>query len=628
MRFFNWVQGVIVGLSGVVAEVTGENRLAVDTKPATDNAAVSAYGLPKVSFEGVQKAIKWSEATLQINFVETQTGSGAMSIAAPNVLVTNSGAATSSSIAYRSKQPIRQSVTKGLLFRNPLIFPDAGVAGNVREIGLYNPASQNGWLLRLNGTAFQFVVFNNGVETINSDSSTWDVPFTLDTNLHLYEIQTKSVASGDFDIFIDKILVHTIKNLGVAAGPLSSSTDNPIWIRNENTTNATDVRMNIAPTSILNEGEEQVIVSDGTRNILLNSSRRVLVQGAGSPLMGEKFATPLDTVNRWDPTVVGAAAWTQPVDTYTLFLSTTTAATDFVELSFRENNLEETTGGFAEFEVGAKFGDTLEPGNIREWGYEDSTGLNGVFFRVNGTSLEFVNLKGGVEAITSLADSLPNLNFHLYRIEHLGAGKIAGYIDGNQVVDFAPAAVSQVGAAEKKPFVRMYNNAVLAGTPTDSEFHWIRLLDQSGTRTTIVGIDDNNIFRQVRVNTSGRLLVSQEPPTPPAATTPVDIREKGTISGTVDTLYTITNGTTLTIQRLSGGAETSNAGHVIELYDDPNGDLSVLNIIDDIYVNGASDQKDLLGDFIGDGIRRILLRRRAFGGGTNEVTGIWQGYET
>jgi hypothetical protein len=79
---------------------------------------------------------------------------------------------------------------------------------------------------------------------------------------------------------------------------------------------------------------------------------------------------------------------------------------------------------------------------------------------------------------------------------------------------------------------------------------------------------------------------------------------------------------------MSAGAQSSNSGHIIELFDDPNGDLSVLNIIDDIYVNGSSNQKDLLGDFIGDGIRRILLRRRAFGGGNNDVTGIWQGYET
>lgn len=114
----------------------------------------------------------------------------------------------------------------------------------------------------------------------------------------------------------------------------------------------------------------------------------------------------------------------------------------------------------------------------------------------------------------------------------------------------------------------------------------------------------------------------------PPATTAVKITEKSSISGTVDSLYTITSGKTLTIQKLSGGAEASNSGHIIEAYDDPNGDLSVLNIIEDIYVNGDSNSKDLLGDFVGNGTRRFLLRRRSFGGGTKEVTGIWVGYET
>jgi hypothetical protein len=99
------------------------------------------------------------------------------------------------------------------------------------------------------------------------------------------------------------------------------------------------------------------------------------------------------------------------------------------------------------------------------------------------------------------------------------------------------------------------------------------------------------------------------------------------MSGTVDTLYTITNAKTLYIQRLSGGAETSTRGSIVELFYDPNGDLSVLTPIEDIYVNGSSDQKDLFEPFAGNGTRRILLRRRQFGGGFYEITGRWEGYE-
>jgi hypothetical protein len=296
------------------------------TKYSTDNAAVSSFGLPKVSFEGIQKAIKWSQAVLQINFIESITGSASSSISAPNILQLNSGAASSSAIDYISKFRINQSTTKGLMIRVFVSFPDVGVTGNVRQFGLYDKSNQNGWLLRLNGTSFQFVVVKSGVETLNVDAASWDVPFSLDTNIHLYEVQTKSAASGDFDIYIDKQLRHSIKNTGTSATKFTNNNNNQIYVQNENTTNATDVAINIEPINILNEGENKVVVSDGTRDILINSSRRLLVQAAGSPLMGEKFDKPLDIVNRWLPTLAGAGTYSQPGNDYTLYLSNTTAA--------------------------------------------------------------------------------------------------------------------------------------------------------------------------------------------------------------------------------------------------------------------------------------------------------------
>jgi len=128
------------------------------------------------------------------------------------------------------------------------------------------------------------------------------------------------------------------------------------------------------------------------------------------------------------------------------------------------------------------------------------------------------------------------------------------------------------------------------------------------------------------VDASGNLKVASTIVTPPTANIVIQVA-KSNMSGTVDTMFTITNGTTLTIQILSGGSETTNAGAIVELFEDPNGDLSVLNIIDDVYVNGSSSEKNLTVDFIGDGTRRIVLRRRLFSGGTIEITGRWEGFE-
>ena len=74
------------------------------------------------------------------------------------------------------------------------------------------------------------------------------------------------------------------------------------------------------------------------------------------------------------------------------------------------------------------------------------------------------------------------------------------------------------------------------------------------------------------------------------------------------------------------GVWLSVGGHV-ELYEDPNGDKSVMNLIDAIFVNGSSAQKDLNITYTGDGTRRIILRRRNFGGGSYEVVCRWAGYE-
>ena len=145
----------------------------------------------------------------------------------------------------------------------------------------------------------------------------------------------------------------------------------------------------------------------------------------------------------------------------------------------------------------------------------------------------------------------------------------------------------------------------------------------------LVEIGDESSGFSAEVDSSGRLKViaSTAPPVTPPAATEVTQTAYSSMSGTQDTLYTITNGTTLTITQLQGGAEADSDGTVIELYEDPNVDLSVLNVITVIFASGVSNSIPLADDFTGDGTRRILLRRRRLTGGSNEVFGRWTGYE-
>lgn len=142
----------------------------------------------------------------------------------------------------------------------------------------------------------------------------------------------------------------------------------------------------------------------------------------------------------------------------------------------------------------------------------------------------------------------------------------------------------------------------------------------------IVG-DNGNILD---VNSDGTIGVVPTAPSAPAAATVVDQSELGNVASTTgdDLEYTITNGTVLTVQILQGSAEAETGGSVIELFEDPNGDKSVLNQIGiPLVLDGAFDEQTISTNFTGDGTRRIILRRRGFTASSREVNGRWIGFE-
>ena len=145
---------------------------------------------------------------------------------------------------------------------------------------------------------------------------------------------------------------------------------------------------------------------------------------------------------------------------------------------------------------------------------------------------------------------------------------------------------------------------------------------------TIVDPDYND--QELHVNSDGTInVVPILNPSAPANTTPVVVSAFGDVASTTgsDTYYTITNGYTLTIQIFLAGAEYDSAGSVVELFYDPNGDLSVLTRISTLFVNAASDNAPVNQEFTGNGTRRIVLRKRGYTGTAREIFGQWIGYE-
>jgi hypothetical protein len=152
-----------------------------------------------------------------------------------------------------------------------------------------------------------------------------------------------------------------------------------------------------------------------------------------------------------------------------------------------------------------------------------------------------------------------------------------------------------------------------------------------GHQTTEVA--DSTTGYKLKPRSDGTLDVNANiggiPPIPEGATQVIVESGTSDVSSTagVDTLYTITNLLTLTIQSLLGGAEESSGGSVIQLFEDPNGDLSVLNeIAVPLFVSGQTYQLNIGESFVGNGTRRIVLRRRGYTASAREMAGTIYGY--
>ena len=141
------------------------------------------------------------------------------------------------------------------------------------------------------------------------------------------------------------------------------------------------------------------------------------------------------------------------------------------------------------------------------------------------------------------------------------------------------------------------------------------------TGNNVVITDPINANYQAFVDASGNLKVTTPPPTPP-----VNIIEYDAVGTVHDSYYTIPDLKTLVITRLLSGSEMTNAGSSVLLYLDPDGTGLNLELITAQFSNGSNATSDLGLPVIGNGIKRILLRRNAFGGGARIILGQWTGY--
>jgi len=151
--------------------------------------------------------------------------------------------------------------------------------------------------------------------------------------------------------------------------------------------------------------------------------------------------------------------------------------------------------------------------------------------------------------------------------------------------------------------------------------------DQSTLPAKIVNTTTGN---QLAIETNGSIKVIplETPPAPSGALSVINTAFGivASVAGS-DTYYTITNGKILTVQTLLAGAEATTGGSIVELFYDPNANLTGMTRISTIFIDGASDNAPVYQDFTGNGTRRMVLRRRGYTSAGREMFAQWIGYE-
>lgn len=160
-------------------------------------------------------------------WIQTLAGTGSAAVASGELQVATG--ATASSVSQLVSRYISRLMSGTLnLFTGHFRFTDgaAGTALNLRNFGAFN--TQDGYFYQLSSAGISVASRRAGSDTIVAHGSFSEGAYTLDANIHKYQI-----LYGDNEAYflIDNVLVH--KLIGTAA-PIVNTTNLPITLRNDN----------------------------------------------------------------------------------------------------------------------------------------------------------------------------------------------------------------------------------------------------------------------------------------------------------------------------------------------------------------------------------------------------------
>lgn len=219
-------------------------------------------------------------STFDTNFwTETNANGGTNTVANMMCLMQTNTTANGSS-SFISVRTGRFMFACPNIYRRAGRFLDTGTTNNKRKFGVYDSVSGDGFFFQLNGTTFSIGYQRGGAAeslvnsgSFNGDGTGSGGTFTVDTNVHAYEIHY-FVMKVEF--YIDGVLKHT---LTPTTTTLTAKLTLPIYEANINSGGSTtNVQMEVWNVSILRIGKEDH--STITKNIS-GAATTVLKYGAG-----------------------------------------------------------------------------------------------------------------------------------------------------------------------------------------------------------------------------------------------------------------------------------------------------------------------------------------------------------
>ena len=242
-------------------------------------------------------------STKDTNFwLETGTGAGGTVTQGGGQVILAVDATNNSKAVYNSVRTGRYVSGTANKFRGVIRLPDLGSAGNnnVRNWGC--ATATDGFLFQLNGATFNIVVRKSGVADQVIPKASWTgtyaASFTLDTNVHTYELQFTNSSAW---FFIDDNLVHTVSG---TTSPSTTTLTFPVCLENINTGVGAAVSLNVRTASILRMGHETTIPQ--YKNITGAAATTVCKYGPGTLHKIVFNNTSGTSISIWDG-VTGAA---------------------------------------------------------------------------------------------------------------------------------------------------------------------------------------------------------------------------------------------------------------------------------------------------------------------------------